>query len=72
MTQKEQDAFRLIEGGLELLRMAVVASDPHRELELRINDIIRDIRAIAWPDLKDGPDVHAHVRRSGWRAAWRR
>lgn len=67
MTPKEQDALRHIEGGLELLRMAVAAGDPHRELELRVNDLIRDTKAIAWPDLKDGPDVHAQVRRYGRR-----
>lgn len=58
MTRKEQDAFRLIEGGLELLRNAIVAGDPHSELELRARDLIRDMRAIAWPDLTDGPNIH--------------
>lgn len=58
MTPKEQDAFRHIEGGLELLRMAVAAGDPHKELELRVNDLIKDVKSIAWPDLKNGPDVH--------------
>lgn len=70
MTPKEQDAFRLIEGGLQLLRVAVVAGDPHKELELRVNDLIRGVKSIAWPDLKNGPDVHTLTRRAGrrWRA----
>lgn len=69
MTPKEQDAFRLIEGGLVLLHGAVVAGDPHKELELRVSDLLRDVRAIAWPDLKDGPNVHIVTPRPrrGWR-----
>lgn len=58
MTRKEQDAFRLIEGGLELLRNAIAHGDPHKELELRANDLLRDVRAIAWPDLASGMNVH--------------
>jgi hypothetical protein len=71
MTPKEQDAFRLIEGGLELLRSAIAAGDPHAELALRVSDLIRDVQKIAWPDLKHGPDVHAARPRRGRMVYWR-
>lgn len=71
MTPKEQDAFRLIEGGLELLRNAIVKGDPYKELELRANDLISDVRKIAWPDMTAGPDVHAlRPRRAHYRRGW--
>lgn len=63
MSPGEQDAFRMIECGLELLRKAIAHGDPHKELEVRVSDLIRDVQAIAWPDLKAGRDVHVIRRR---------
>lgn len=62
MTRAEQDAFRIIVGGLELLSKAIKAGDPYPELGVRAADLIRDVEAIAWPDLTHGPDVHALPR----------
>lgn len=73
MTQAEQDAFRMIVGGLQLLAKAVKAGDPHAELDVRVSDLIRDVEAIAWPDLNHGPDVHALPRKyTPPKRRWRR
>jgi hypothetical protein len=64
MTPKEQDAFRLIERGLEFLRSAIEKGVPHNELQVRADHLLRDVRAIAWPDLVYGRDVHAITPRT--------
>lgn len=46
MTTDEQKALRLVQGGLELLRNAIMKGHPTRALELRARDIIADVRAI--------------------------
>ncbi len=47
MTNDEQKALRLVHGGLELLRNAIIKGDPHRELELRARDLLADVEGIA-------------------------
>ncbi len=47
MTDDEQRALRLVRGGLELLRNAIIKGDPHRELELRARDLLADVEGIA-------------------------
>ncbi len=47
MTQDEQKALRLVRGGLELLRNAIVKGDPYRELEFRARDLLADVEGIA-------------------------
>jgi hypothetical protein len=42
----ESKALMLIEGGMELLRNAIVNGDPQRELELRARDLLAEIRAV--------------------------
>lgn len=46
MTADEKKAIELVQGGLELLRNAIVKGDPHRELELRARDLLADLRAV--------------------------
>ena len=46
MTDDERKALGLVQGGLELLRNAVIKGDPHRELELRARDLIADVEGI--------------------------
>jgi hypothetical protein len=46
MTEDERKALELIEGGVELLRNAIVKGDPPRELEFRVRDILAEIRAV--------------------------
>ena len=46
MTEDERKALELIEGGIELLRNAIVKGDPQRELEFRVRDILAEIRAV--------------------------
>jgi hypothetical protein len=46
MTQDEQKALVLVQGGLELLRNAAVKGDPYREIEFRARDLVSDVRAI--------------------------
>jgi len=36
------DTMRKVQSGLELLRLAIRSGDPEKELEQRVNDIIRD------------------------------
>ena len=47
MTQDEQKALRLVRGGLELLRNAILKGDSVRELELRTRDLLADVEGIA-------------------------
>lgn len=46
MTPDERKAIELTQGGIELLRNAIVKDDPKRELELRARDLLSDVRAI--------------------------
>lgn len=46
MTEDERKGLDQIEGGIELLRNAIVKGDPVRELEFRVRDILTDIRSI--------------------------
>lgn len=46
MTTDEHKALRLVQGGLELLRNAIMKGDPNRELEFRTRNLIADVRAI--------------------------
>jgi hypothetical protein len=46
MTDDERKALRIVQGGLELLRNAIVKGDPHRELELRARDLMADMEGI--------------------------
>lgn len=40
-----------VEGGLELLRNAIQKGDPHRELELRARDLLREVRVLTHPGI---------------------
>lgn len=46
MTRDEQKALVMIQGGLELLRNAIVKGDPSRELEFRARDLLAETQAI--------------------------
>lgn len=47
MTDDEKKALDVIEGGLELLRLAVSNGDPKRELDFRVRDLLVDVRAVS-------------------------
>ena len=47
MTEDEQRALRVVEGGIELLRNAILRGDSLRELEFRARDLLADVRGIA-------------------------
>jgi hypothetical protein len=55
MRAAEKKALHLVEGGLELLRNAISKGDPHNELELRANDLLREVRAIGAPRARPTP-----------------
>ena len=47
MTEDEQKALRVIEGGIELLRNAILKGDSMRELEFRARELLTEVRGIA-------------------------
>lgn len=47
MTDDEKKSLEVIEGGLEVLRLAVNNGDPKRELDLRVRDLLVDVRAVS-------------------------
>lgn len=46
MTSDEQKALVIVQGGLELLRNAIIKGDPQRELELRARDLMADLEGV--------------------------
>ena len=47
MTEDEQNALRVVEGGIELLRNAILRGDSLKELESRALDLRAEVRGIA-------------------------
>lgn len=47
MTSDEKRALQVIQGGLELLRNALIKGDPQREIEFRVRDLLAETRALA-------------------------
>ena len=46
MTEDEQKALRVIEGGIELLRNAILKGDPLKELESRAYELLVIVRGL--------------------------
>jgi hypothetical protein len=46
MDRTERKALDVLEGGIELLRNAILKGDDPRELEFRARDLLADVRAI--------------------------
>lgn len=53
MTRAERQQLNLIEGGLEMLRNAITKGDPHRELDLRARDLLKEVRHLTKPVHQD-------------------
>ena len=47
MTEDEQRALRVVEGGIELLRNAILKGDPLKELEFRTRELLAEVKGIA-------------------------
>ena len=47
MTEDERKALRVIEGGIELLRNAIIKGDSLKELEFRARALLAEVRGIA-------------------------
>lgn len=46
MTEKQRKKLAGIEGGIEMLRNAIIKGDPQRLLEFRANDLLADVRSL--------------------------